>query len=98
MSETSNPVDPLDAASLVLLDTPVAQKLAAAWPRLKPSERSDIAKWAAVAAVEAFRAKTIAPALRRCGICRDDGTTSPLALQYLTRLMLGTTGRPKRSR
>lgn len=92
------PETPVEAAFLVLLDTPAAMKLAVAWQYLDQKRRTE-EEWGAVAGVEARQVKRVGDPLRRCGICRDDGTTHPLALQYIARMMLiGRWGRPTRSR
>lgn len=69
------------AAALALLDSPAARRMAAAWPFL--GEDRSLAAWAAAAGVPGAAAQRFGPALRTAKICRDDGTTEELALQYI---------------
>lgn len=90
MSET---LQPNDAAMLVFLDSPAPMKLAVAWPRLETKQRSNYEKWAEKAGLDTWQAKKFGVPLRENGICRDDGTTHPVALSYIARTMLGAKGK-----
>lgn len=77
--------DPKLAASLVLLDTADAQKLAAMWPHLQADERDSHAAWGSASGVSSLNAEIYGKPLRRSGICADDGTTNELALKYIAK-------------
>lgn len=71
----------LHASSLVLLESIAARRLAVAWQFL--GEDRGEASWAAVAGVPTFDARRFGAGLKASDICRADGTTDPLALNYI---------------
>lgn len=71
------------AAALVLLADPMAQRMAVAWRFLEKQERGNVDAWSNAAGVPVTLGRSIATALRRSGICRDDGEVENLALQYI---------------
>lgn len=74
------------AALVFLRDSVAAQRLAVAWPGLESRALPEKAlgrEWARLADVPPHQAEALAPVLRRHGICLPDGTTDPLADQYI---------------
>jgi len=62
----------------------VSLRLAMAWPAL--DDRS-VRAWAEAAGVTELQARQFGPALRRNGLCRNDGTTAPLAIKFVAAKM-----------
>lgn len=73
------------AAALALLDSPEARRLAAAWPFL--GEDKSLEAWGRAAGVTPAAAQRFAPPLLAAGICKDDGMTEGLALQFIAARM-----------
>jgi hypothetical protein len=80
-------------ALVFLCDDLAAQKLAVAWPLVPRSylKRRDgtigaatIARWADLSGVNENVTRRIGAVLRAHGICRDDGTTEKLALDFIS--------------
>jgi hypothetical protein len=72
----------MDPTALVFMEDAMARRLAVAWPVCKGDEDQwfDAAGFTPKQRAEALR---IGRALRLNGICRDGGTTDPLAIEYI---------------
>ena len=86
-SNESNQPDVNRVASLALLDSPEAMKLAVVWPYLGDGDRDSDRAWADLAGVSRLAAEKVIPGLRASGICRRDGTTDDLALKFIASRM-----------
>jgi hypothetical protein len=82
VAEERKSVEKMHASALVFLENPLARRLAAAWPMCNGTNT----EWLDAAGVtvgEQSTALKTAAALKANGICRANGVTDELAMQYL---------------
>lgn len=79
----------MKASDLIFLETREAQVLASSWPYLK--EPRTETNWIALSGLDDSAASLIG-ILKASGICNDDGTTDPLALQFIAQRMVRSAG------
>ncbi len=73
--------------ALVFLDDPIARRLAVAWASCRGKFESDD-DWTSAAGLSySSDAKRLCRALKINGICRENGTTDTLALQYIAHVV-----------
>jgi hypothetical protein len=84
----------MNPSDLVFLEKREAQLLAAAWPHLKKPRTEE--RWQRLAGVDEYEAESLCLILRESEICKEDGTTDPLALAFIASRM--TRGLPKKKK
>lgn len=87
------------AALIYLQGDPQAQRLAVAWPvAYTPGLTADQLdeRWAAASGLAEALVRRLGPVLLSHGICRKDGTTDPLAEQYIAAQVQASIRRSKR--